>query len=186
MVKMQLNTSIKALHSDRGEEYTLTKFQAYLKSQGTKIKPTTHNTLQHNGIAEQRNCIILERTQTLLHASCFPKMLWAHVVSHVVWLMNQTSSKAIVGKTSFKMVYGKKPDLSGLREWGKEVLVHQRGGDKLGRRAKKSRWIGYDNESNGSQIYYPDTSTIKVEQNFQFVSTSCSKLKEEQVPTSEF
>jgi hypothetical protein len=46
--------------------------------------------------------------------------------------MNRTSSKAIEGKTSFELVYGRKPELGNLREWGKEVWVHQPGGDKLG------------------------------------------------------
>jgi len=57
-------------------------------------------------------------------------------VFHVIWLINWTSSKAIEGITPFELVYGKKPDLRVLREWGDEVLVHQVGGDKLGRCAK--------------------------------------------------
>jgi len=64
-------------------------------------------------------------------------------------------------------------------------LVHQAKGDKLGRRAKKGRWIGYDSKSNGSLVYFPDTGTITSERNFQFVSNSRSGLEEERVPTGE-
>jgi len=32
MCKTQFNTQVKALHSDRGGEYTATNFQSYLKS----------------------------------------------------------------------------------------------------------------------------------------------------------
>jgi len=132
MCKTQFNTWVKILHFDWEGEYTATNFQSYFKSQGTQIKLTTHDTLQYNGIAEQLNRSILEHTRALLHASRFPKFLWAYAISHVVWLMNWTSSKAIQGKTLFELVYDKKLDLSGLRKWGSNVWVHQSSNDKLG------------------------------------------------------
>jgi hypothetical protein len=62
MCKTQFSTRIKALHSDRGGEYTANKFQSYLKSRGTKQKLTVHDTPQHNGIVEHQNQTILECT----------------------------------------------------------------------------------------------------------------------------
>jgi len=97
--------------------------------------------------------------------------------------MNRTSSKATEGKTSFELVFGKRPDLSGLREWGDDVWVHQAGGDKLGGRAKRGRWIGYDEESNGSLIYFSDTGAIRIECNFRF-DNSCSELEGKHLPIS--
>ena len=82
-----------------------------------------------------------------------------------------------------ELVYGKKPDLKVLREWGDEVLVHQAGGNKLGRRAKQGCWIGYNSESNGSLIYFSDTGTIKAERNFCFVNNGRSGLEGEKIPT---
>lgn len=51
----QFDVRIKVLHSDRGGEYTSEEFQRYLKSRGTEIKLTVHDTPQHNGVAERRN-----------------------------------------------------------------------------------------------------------------------------------
>lgn len=59
------------------------------------------------------------------------------------------------------------------------------GGDKMGRRARKGRWIGYDSESNGSRIYYPDTGVVKIEHNFRFVNTIRSGLEGEHSPANE-
>jgi transposase InsO family protein len=53
MCETQFSTRIKALHSDRGGEYTANEFQSYLKSHRMKQKLTIHDTLQHNGIAER-------------------------------------------------------------------------------------------------------------------------------------
>ena len=51
-VKMQCGTVIKWLRSDRGGEYLSEEFSQYLKLEGTEWKLTTHDTPQHNGIAE--------------------------------------------------------------------------------------------------------------------------------------
>ncbi len=72
----QFGVRIKSLRSDRGGEYTSKEFQDYLKSRGTEMKLTVHDTPQHNGIAERRNRTILERVRTSLHASGLPRFLW--------------------------------------------------------------------------------------------------------------
>lgn len=82
--------------------------------------------------------------------------------------MNQIGTKAVKGKTPFEALYGCKPNLWNVCKWGEECWVHQGGGDKLGAWAKK-RWLGYDWESNGSQILFPDTGVVKIEQNFCFI-----------------
>lgn len=129
-----------------------------------------HDTPQHNGVAECRNRTIIERTRALLHASHLPKLLWAEAVAHVVWLMNRMGTKAIEGRTPFEALYGRKPDLRAIHEWGEEVWVHQASGDKLGGRAKKGQWVGYDTESNGSRVYFLDTGAVKIERNWEQAS----------------
>jgi len=76
----------------------------------------------------------------------------------------------------FELIYGKKPDLSGLREWRSNIWVYQSSNDKLGGCGRKGWWIGYDNKSNGFHIYFSDTSAIKVERNFCFISEDYSVL----------
>lgn len=143
-------------------------FQSHLRSRGMETKLTVHDTPQHNGVAERRNRTILECTRAVLHASRLPKSLWAEAISHVVWLMNRTGTKAVEGRTPFEVVYNRKPDLQALKEWGADVWVHQGGGSKLSGRTRKGRWIGYDMKSNGSRIYYPDTGAVVVERNIRF------------------
>ena len=97
-----------------------------------------------------------------------PKYLWAEGVRHIVWLMNRTGTKAVDGKTPFEVIYGKKPDLHQLHEWGEDCWVHQLHVDKLSDRAKKAKWLGYDPESNGMRVWFPDTGAVKVERNVRF------------------
>ena len=95
----------------------------YLKSKGTKQKLTVHDTPQHNGVAERLNRTILEKVHAMLHASGQPKFLWGKVARHAVWLKNRTPTKALNGGTPFEAVYGVKPNLCNIREWGCQVWV---------------------------------------------------------------
>ena len=76
--------------------------------------------------------MLLEQTQALLHSSKLPKNLWGETITHVVWLKNRTSTCALPDrKTPYEMLYGRKPNLRDLHEWGSDVLVHTTEGTKL-------------------------------------------------------
>ena len=76
-----------------------------------------------NGVAERQNQTILERVHVLLHSTGLLRTLWGEAAHHVVWLMNRTSTKAVKGMTPYKAAFGKKPNLSKVREWGERVWV---------------------------------------------------------------
>ena len=115
-----------------GHEYLGKEFTVHLKSKGTTQKLTIHHTPQHNGVAEWRNCTIVEHIRALLHASGLPKYLWGEAACHVIWLMNHTSTKAVEGKTLYEAALGVKLDLSGVRKWGEKCWVCVEKGSKLG------------------------------------------------------
>jgi hypothetical protein len=64
--------------------------------------------------------------------------------------------RALGNVTPYERLYGKKPDLEGLLEWGQQVWVHNDKGSKLDVRATEGRWAGYDREStHAHRIYWP-------------------------------
>ena len=162
--------TFKKVRSDRGGEYMDGEFRKYLAAQGTKQILTTHDTPEYNGVTERLNRTLLEKARALLHAAGAPKFLWAEAIHHAVWLKNRTTTRALPkAKTPYEMMYGKKPDLSGLREWGTKVWVHDTSGSKLDGRAKIGRWVGYDEESIGAhRIYWPEKKSISIERNVKF------------------
>ena len=173
-VATQLSVKIKILHSDRGGEYKGKEFIAHLKSKGTISKYTVHDTPQQNGVAERRNRTIVERIRALLHASGLPRTLWGEAARHVVWLMNRTRTKAVSDKTPYEAAFGKKPDLSDVREWGEKLWVRVEKGDKLGGRVKEGKWMGISDESKGVRVYWPDTKTVSTERNVYYDKTQSS------------
>ena len=124
--------AIKTLRSDRGGEYLGKAFSQHLRSQGTEWRLTVHDMPKYNGVSERLNQTLLEQTCALLHSSKLPKSLWGEVINHAVWLKNRTVTQGLPdGKTPFEMLYGKKPNLRKLYEWGNQVWVHTLGGSKL-------------------------------------------------------
>ncbi|PBL04010.1 hypothetical protein ARMGADRAFT_877573, partial [Armillaria gallica] len=74
--------------------------------------------------------------------------------------------------TPYEAVTGKKPDLKGLREWGEKCWVRlETKAMKLGSRVREGRWIGFDETSNGSRIYWPESKTVSIERNVYFDMT---------------
>jgi hypothetical protein len=60
----------------------------------------------------------------MLHQADLPKNLWAEAVRYAIWLKNRTSTKAIGNITPYEQLYGEKPNLGGIPEWGQHVWVH--------------------------------------------------------------
>ena len=114
---------MKRLHSDRGGEYLSDDFTCHLKSKGTEQKLTTHNTPEHNGVAERLNRTLVEHVDTILHDSGLPKNLWGEALLHVVWVKNRSATRALDEKTPYEMLYGKKPNLGNLPHWGAKCWV---------------------------------------------------------------
>jgi hypothetical protein len=66
------------------------------------------------------------------------------------------------------MVNGKKPYLGGIQEFGVAAYVKDLKAGKLNPHAQKGHFIGYDSESKGFHIYWPEKWTISIEQNVVF------------------
>ena len=82
------------------------------------------------------------------------------------------SMKAVEGNTPYEAAFGKKPDLSKVREWGEKVWVHVEKGSKLGGRVKEGR--EFDDTSKGVHIYWPDKWNVTVKQNVHYDKTGAS------------
>ncbi len=168
----QHGVHIKRLWSDRGGEYTGDAFSCFLKEQGTECQLTTHDTPQHNGVAESLNRRLLECVHAILHHSSLPKTLWGEAVLFAVWLKNHTSTRVLGNVTPYEHLYRDKPNLGGVPEWGQRVWVHSAAGSKLEAHALEARWVGFDSDStHAHRMYWPSKNSVSVERNIKFALT---------------
>ena len=92
------------------------------------------------------------------------------------------------------MLYSKKPNLEKVPVWGCRVKAHDMLGTKLDMRVCDGHWVGFDPESDGHRIYFPDRGTIGVEWSVAFKQhevpvpprvTASAPIKGEQTPCVE-
>ena len=164
----QFNIKVKHLRSDHGGEYLSTEFTKYLKSKGTERWVTVHNTPEHNGVAERLNRTLAEWVHAMMHASGMPKSLWGKAVMHATWVKNHTSMRRLSKKTPYEMLYQKKPNLKNVPVWGCRLKVHNTSGTRLDMQARDGHWVGFDPESDGHRIYFPDHGNIGIEWSVAF------------------
>ena len=167
-IETQTGNRIKACRSDRGGEFLSAQMINHQDQKGTKRELTVHDSPPQNGVSERGMRTRAERARALLLSSGLPRFLWEEAMKHSAWLQDRTPARALNGKTPYEMGNRRKPHLGGIQEFGAAAYVKDLAAGKLDARAKKGRFVGYDSESKGYRIYWPEKRSISVERNVVF------------------
>ena len=167
-VRTQHNATVKFIHSDRGSEYLPMEAHNYFAKHSIKHELTVHDSPQQNGVAKHTNQTLVENAHAMLFQAGFPRALWAEAISHATYLKNRLPTHALVDKTSYKKIHGSKPNLSDMHHFGCPVYIHIKNAGKLDKQAKQARFVGYDYNSKGYRVYWPESRHISIEQNVRF------------------
>ncbi|GKD91982.1 ribonuclease H-like domain-containing protein [Tanacetum coccineum] len=71
-----------------------------------------------NGVDERKHRHLLNVAKSLLFQRGIPLKMWTECILTVVHLINKFPSSVLIGKSPFELVYGLKPILSHLRNFG--------------------------------------------------------------------
>ena len=75
-VQTQFNTSIRILQSDNAKEYISRPFSSFMSSHEILHQCSCAYTPQQNGVAERKNCHLVETTRILLIHHKIPQRFW--------------------------------------------------------------------------------------------------------------
>ena len=167
-IENETGKRIGTIRVDRGGEFMSKKLREHQDMKGTRRELTVHDSPSQNGVAERGMRTRAERARAMLISSGLPTYLWEEAFKHDSWLRERLPHKALKGKTPYEMRHKRKPNLTGIQEFGTAAYVKNLGAGKLEERAKIGRFVGYDSESKGYRIYWPDKRTISVERNVVF------------------
>ena len=132
----------KCLRTDNGDEYSLNAFRRFCREFELKQEFTVPKIPQQNGVAERYNRVITEMTRCLLAEAKPPKMFWVRAVSTAVRVSNEKRFSPT------EMHYGQPSKVSYLRVFRRLAYDLDQGNrQKLDPKAKKSKFMGYDEES---------------------------------------
>jgi hypothetical protein len=116
-LELQSGKKLKAVRTDRGNEYVNGEMAAYFGEKGVVHQTTARYTPEQNGVAERLNRVLMERARAMLIESGLPDEMWAEAVVTANYIKNCTPVSAH-GKTPWEAFYGKKPDVSHMRVFG--------------------------------------------------------------------
>ena len=164
----QTGKRIKYCRADRGGEFMSKELMEHQDMKGTRRELTVHDSPPQNGSSERRMRTRAEQARAMLISSGLPTFMWEEGFKHSSWLQDRTPTKALKDMTPFEFVKKRKPNLAGLQEFGTAAYVKKLGAGKLEERAKIGRFVGYDSESKGYRIYWPEKRSVTVERNVVF------------------
>ncbi len=110
--------------------------------------------------------------RSLLKSKNLPGTFWGEAVSTAVYLLNRAPTKAVIGKTPYEAIYGRKPNVSHLRTFG--CVAHVKTAEphlsKLADRSTKMVFIGYERSSGTKayRFYDPQTKRLRISRDVVF------------------
>ena len=115
-----------------------------------------------NGIAERKNCTILDMARSMVKAKHLPRTFWAEAVLCAVYLLNRCPTKSVRNKTPNEAWSGSKPLVGHLRIFGCIAYAHilDQKRKKLDDNGEKCIFTGYDKRSKAYRLYNPLTKKL--------------------------
>ena len=133
---------------------------------------TCHNKMEW---AERMNKMLMESARSMMLHAKLPDKYWAEAVATAAYIKNRTPANAIKqNKTPFERWYGKKPNVSNLKVFGCITYAHvpdsQR--QKLDKKSKKLRFVGYSLEHKGYRLISEETLKVIIHRDAVFNETA--------------
>ena len=156
----QFHTSICILRSDNALEYLYAHFSDFLSSHGILHQSSCAYTPQQNGVAERKNCHLVETTGTLLLHHIIPQRFWEDAIFTACNLINHMPSSVLGDQVSHSLLFPNQPLFClPSRVFRSTCFVHilTPSQDKPSAKATKCIFLGYSCLQRGYRCYSPDT-----------------------------
>ena len=172
--KNQTGRNIIRLHTDRGLEFLNAEIAAMLKDIGAEQSTSNARTPQQNGISERSNRSLLDLARTILIDSKLSKRLWSEAINFANQILNSITFNKQEDKSSFEIIYGRKPYLGKVHPFGTECfyLDQDPGRKKMQDRGIEAFLTGLNDGVLGYRVLLRGTNSIKVSNNIRFLRQS--------------
>ena len=137
------------LHTDQGKNYTSKLVTQFLMNREIKHTYSSAYFQQQNGFAEKNNQDVMNVARAMLCDAKFPKSLWSLAMENGIFVMNRTC-KDNIQATPFEIYFGKKPNVSHMKQFGHNVLVYvpkERRKSKLDYHPKEMYMVSHTEQS---------------------------------------
>jgi hypothetical protein len=99
--EVECGKKLKVQRTDRGGEFTSSRFINYCNDTGVLRHLTVPYSPQQNGVVEHRNQTVIGAARSMLKAANMPRRFWGEAVVMVVYLLNRSLTHNVDGKTPY-------------------------------------------------------------------------------------
>ncbi|KAA0039144.1 Beta-galactosidase [Cucumis melo var. makuwa] len=149
-IQTQFHTKIAILRSDNGREFQNHNLSEFLASKGIVHQTSCAYTPQQNGVAERKDCHLVEVARSLMLSTSLPSYLWGDAILTAAHLINRIPSRILHLQTPLDCLKESYPSTRlvsevPLRVFGCTAYVHNFGPNqtKFTPRAQACVFVGY-------------------------------------------
>ncbi|GJS21913.1 retrovirus-related pol polyprotein from transposon TNT 1-94 [Tanacetum coccineum] len=123
-IQNQLGCTIVSIRTDHGREFdNEVQFGEFCNANGITHNFSAPRTPQSNGVVERKNRTLQEMSRTMLNEQSLPQKFWCNAIDTSTYILNQILIRAILGKTPYELLRGRKPTLDYFRVFGSKCFI---------------------------------------------------------------
>jgi hypothetical protein len=190
----EFELKVKNIRSDNGSEFKNLQVKEYLEEEGTKHEFSAPYTPQQNGVVERKNMTLIDMAGTMLGEYKTPERFWSKAMNTVCHAINRLYLHRLLKKISYKLLTGKKPNVSYFRVFGSKwyILVKKGRHSKFAPKDVEGFLLGYDSNTKAYRVFNKSSGLVEVSSDVVFDETNGSlrdqvdldDVDEDDVPTA--
>jgi hypothetical protein len=160
----EFETKIKKVRSDNGTEFKNTNIEEFLNEEGIGHKFSVSYTPQQNGIVERKNRTLIEAARTMLDEYKVSDQFCVEAINTACHAINRLYLHKILDKTAYKLLHGKKPNMSYFRVFGSKSVIHNKKSknSKFEPKVDECFLLGYASNAHGYRVFNKTCSCVEV------------------------
>ncbi|GJW75925.1 retrovirus-related pol polyprotein from transposon TNT 1-94 [Tanacetum coccineum] len=160
--------------TDYGREFdNEVQFGEFCNSNGITHNFSAPCTPQSNGVVERKNRTLQEMSRTMLNEPSLTQKFWCNAIDTSTYILNRILIRAILGKTPYELLRGRKPTLDYFRVFGSKCFILNTKDylTKFDPKSYECVFLGYSQNSKAYIILNKHTMKIKESLNVTFDET---------------
>ncbi|GJW47746.1 retrovirus-related pol polyprotein from transposon TNT 1-94, partial [Tanacetum coccineum] len=173
-IQNQLGCTIVSIRTDHGREFdSEVQFEEFCNANGITYNFSAPSTPQSNGVVERKNRTLQEMSRTMLNEQSLPQKFWCNAIDTSTCILKQILIRAILGKTPYEILRGRKPTLEYFRVFGSMCFILNTKDylTKFDPKSYEGVFLGYSQNSKAYIILNKHTRKIEESLNVTFDET---------------
>ncbi|GKA87196.1 retrovirus-related pol polyprotein from transposon TNT 1-94 [Tanacetum coccineum] len=173
-IQNQLGCTIVSIRTDHSREFdNEVQFGEFCNANGITHNFSAPRTPQSNGVVERKNRTLQEMSRTMLNEQSLPQKFWCNAVDTSTYILNRILIRAILGKTPYEILRGRKPTLDYFRVFGSKCFILNTKDylTKFDPKSYEGVFLGYSQNSKAYIILNKHTRKIEESLNVTFDET---------------